>query len=135
MKTAYTFPPWLIVIAGTILATIINYNPLPFVTGAQFVFGNIIAVALTILFGWRAGLTCSLISTSVTYFSWGHALIFLPFSLEVLAIYFAISKQKNPLLVGVLYWFAIGWIIVGLEYYFFTDFLDSRASRDPLSVK
>jgi len=115
----------LIVIAGTILATIINLNPLPFVTGAQFIFGNIIAVALTILFGWRAGLSCSLIASSVTYFSWGHGLIFLPFSLEILAVHFAISKQKNPLLVGVLYWFAIGWIIVGLEYYFFADFLDS----------
>jgi signal transduction histidine kinase/CheY-like chemotaxis protein len=115
----------LIVIAGTILATIINLNPLPFVTGAQFIFGNIIAVALTILFGWRAGLSCSLIASSVTYFSWGHGLIFLPFSLEILAVHFAISKQKNPLLVGVLYWFAIGWILVGLEFYFFTDFLDS----------
>jgi signal transduction histidine kinase/CheY-like chemotaxis protein len=115
----------LIVVAGTLLATIMNAYPLPFVTGAQFVFGNIIAVALTILFGWRAGLTCSVISSAVTYFSWGHALILLPFSLEILAIHYAISKQKSPLLVGVLYWFSLGWIIVGLEYYFLADFLDS----------
>ena len=125
LKTTVTFPPWLIIIAGTLLATIMNAYPLPFVTGAQFVFGNIIAVALTILFGWRAGLTCSFISSTVTYFSWGHALIFLPFSLEILAIHYAISKQKSPLLVGVLYWFSLGWIIVGLEYYFLADFLDS----------
>ena len=125
MKTTYTFPPWLIVILGTILATIINSEPLPFFTGAQFVFGNIIAVALTILFGWRAGLTCSVISTAVTYFSWGHVLIFLPFSLEILSVHYAISKRKNPLLAGVIYWFSIGWVIVGLEYYFFTEFLDS----------
>ena len=125
MKATYTFPPWLIVIVGTLLATIINSYPLPFVTGAEFVFGNIIAVALTILFGWRAGLTCSVISTAVTYFSWGHALIFLPFSLEILSVHYAISKQKSPLLAGVIYWFSLGWIIAGLEYYFLTDFLDS----------
>jgi signal transduction histidine kinase/ActR/RegA family two-component response regulator len=125
LKTIYTFPPWLIIIVGTILATFINSHPLPFVTGAQFVFGNIIAVALTILFGWRAGLICSVISNTVTYFSWGHVLIFLPFSLEILSVHYAISKQKNPLLVGVLYWFSLGWILVGLEYYFFTDFIDS----------
>ena len=125
LKTTVTFPPWLIVIAGTLLASIINFYPLPFVTGAQFVFGNIIAVALTILFGWRAGLTCSLISTAVTYFSWGHVLIFLPFSLEILSVHYAISKQKSPLFAGVLYWFSLGWIIVGLEYYFLADFLDS----------
>jgi signal transduction histidine kinase/ActR/RegA family two-component response regulator len=125
LKANYTLPSWLIVIVGTVLATIINFNPLPFFTGSEFVFGNIIAVALTILFGWRAGLICSVISTSGTYLSWGHFLIILPFSLEILSVHFAILKHKNPLLVGIIYWFALGWIIVGLEYYFFTDFLDS----------
>jgi len=115
----------LILIVGTVLATVINFNPLPFFTGAQFIFGNIIAVAFTILFGWKAGLVCSVISSSATYLSWGHFLILLPFSLEILSVHFAILKRKNPLLAGVLYWFSIGWIIVGLEFYFFTDFLDS----------
>jgi signal transduction histidine kinase/CheY-like chemotaxis protein len=125
LKTNYALPPWLIIFAGTVLATIINFNPLPFFTDSQFVFGNIIAVALTILFGWRAGLICCAISTAGTYLSWGHFLVFLPFSLEVLLVHYAILKRKNPVLVGMLYWFSAGWIIVGLEYYFFTDFLDS----------
>jgi signal transduction histidine kinase/ActR/RegA family two-component response regulator len=125
MKINYTLPTWLIIIVGTVLATIINVNPLPFFTGSQFIFGNIIAVALTILFGWRAGLICTLISSSLTYLNWGHFLIFLPFSLEILSVHFAILKRRNPLLTGIFYWFSLGWIIVGLEYYFFTDFLDS----------
>jgi signal transduction histidine kinase/ActR/RegA family two-component response regulator len=118
-------PSWLIIIVGTVLATIINFNPLPFFTGSEFIFGNIIAVAITILFGWRAGLICSIISTAGLYLTWGHFPTFLPFSLEILFVHYAILKRKNPLLVGILFWFSFGWIIVGLEYYFFTDFLDS----------
>jgi hypothetical protein len=72
------------------------------------------------LFGWRAGLICSIISTAGLYLSWGHFPTFLPFSLEILSVHYAILKRKNPLLVGILYWFSFGWIIVGVEYYFFT---------------
>ena len=111
--------------AGVALASIINLNPLPFFTGSEFFFGNIIAVALTILFGWRAGLICSVISNASIYLSWGHVLIFLPFSLEILSVHYAVLKRQSPLLAGLIYWFSLGWIIVGLEYYFFTNFLDS----------
>jgi signal transduction histidine kinase/CheY-like chemotaxis protein len=125
LKKTYTLPYWLVLFAGIALASIINLNPLPFFTGSEFVFGNIIAVALTLLFGWRAGLICSVISSANTYLSWGHVLIILPFSLEILSIHYAILKRQNPLLVGIIYWFSLGWVIVGLEYYFLSDYLDS----------
>jgi len=33
------------------------------------------------------------------------------------------SRQKNPLIVGLIYWLSIGWIVVAIEFYYFSDFL------------
>lgn len=108
----------------TLLAVGINLFPITFFTGSVFVFGNIVAVAITLVFGWRFGLFCTLFSASIAYFNWGHFLLVLPFTGEIIAVAIAKSRKKSVVLWGLLYWATIGSAIAAIEYYWFTDYLD-----------
>ena len=121
---ATNFSRYSLIAFGFFVSIVLNYFPLSFFNGSELIFGNIIAVALTLLFGWRIGLFCCLVSGLVTYFSWLNLLVLLPFSIEVLVIGFAVAKKRSPLRYGVIYWLTLGWIIVGIEYFLFTDYLE-----------
>ena len=107
-----------------VFAIVLNFFPLPFFTGSALVFGNVLAVAVTVLFGLRIGLFTSLVASLATFTSWGHLLVVLPFLLEVLVVYWCAKRHQTPLFFGVLYWFTLGWLIVAIEYYYFTDYLE-----------
>ncbi len=106
-----------------VLAFVVNFFPIPFFTGSALVFGNVIAVAVTILFGLRLGFVVSLLAGLATYASWSHFLILLPFLLEIVVVHFGARRHQTPLLYGIIYWLTLGWVIVGIEYFLFTDYL------------
>ena len=76
----------MVIAVGVAIAALLNYFPIDFFTGSQLVFGNIIAVAMTLLFGLRYGVLCTLVAGGVTWFNWGHLYIVLPFLLEVCVV-------------------------------------------------
>ncbi|MBE1301304.1 MAG: response regulator [Alteromonadaceae bacterium] len=115
------------------LAMVCNYFPLPFFTGAQLVFGNVFAVALTILFGGRVGIACSILAGLVTYLNWQHLLVLLPFALEIFVIDWAKRKSKNFIFYGLAYWFSVGAALVAIEYYQLTVYMDE--TKNAIIVK
>lgn len=113
-----------VVIFGLIIsACIANYYTLPLFSGASLIFGNVIAVALTIVFGGRIGIFTSILASSVTYLNWSHFLSVPPFLFEVLVVYYCVTKSRSLLLWGCLYWLTLGVMIVSLLFFNFTDFL------------
>lgn len=111
------------ILLAILVALPLNYFSIHFFTGSELIFGNIIAVALALLFGFWPGIICSLIAGLITYLNWGNLFVVIPFLLEVVAISWAMSRQKNPLVVGLIYWLSIGWVVVAIEFYYFSDFL------------
>lgn len=124
-ETAVTEPKKhsLYIVLGIALAALLNYFPIDFFTGSQLVFGNIIAVALTLLFGLRYGVLCTLIAGGMTWFNWGHLFIVLPFLLEVAVMSWAYKRGRSPFLYGVRYWLTLGWVVVAAQYFLFSDYM------------
>ncbi|UAA39033.1 response regulator [Paraneptunicella aestuarii] len=110
--------------AFALLGAVINLFTVPFFTGAEFAFGNVIAVAVTLLWGWRYGLVCSIVASVATFWSWSHLLIVLPFAGEILALGYARAKQKHVIFAGLLYWITLGSAIVTVEYYWLSSYID-----------
>ena len=108
---------------GIGLACVLNYFPLDFFTGSQLVFGNVIAVAITLLFGFRYGAICTLLAGLVTWVNWQHFYILLPFFLEIAVIAWALKKGKSPFLYSIRYWSTLGWMIVALQYFVLSDYM------------
>jgi len=107
-----------------ILAAVINYYPLPFFTGSALIFGNVIAVAVTLVSGLRAGLITAVLAGCITYFNWQHLLVLPPFVIEVLVVQWAYRTERSPVFWGMMYWFSAGWLIVATEYFLLTNYLD-----------
>lgn len=107
---------------GTLLACIANYFPVDFFTGSQLIFGNVFVVAITLLLGLRYGLVACVLSGAVTWLSWQHLYVLLPFIGEVLVTSRARDKNKNPFLYGIGYWLTIGWVIVAIQYFTLSDY-------------
>lgn len=105
------------------VAIIINYFPLAFFTGSALVFGNIVALFATIVFGIRSGLAVSISSSIILYIHWDHLLAILPHAIEVVVIAWAIKQKRSILFVGTLYWLTLGSWIVAAEYFFLTEYL------------
>ncbi|MCY7296773.1 response regulator [Alteromonas sp. a30] len=114
-------------------ASIANLFPIPFFTGAELVFGNVIAVAVTLLLGWRYGVVCSVISAGMLYANWSHFFPILPFLGEVLSIAYARKNKKNALLWGIVYWCTIGITIVAIEYFWLSSYI--HATKEAIVVK
>lgn len=104
-----------------LLASIINYYPVVLIANAQLVLGNVVAVIVTLVYGWRYGLAISFLASLVLWPVWGQLLLTLPFVLEIAVVGWAGSRNRPVVQMGMLYWVTLGWIIVALEYYFFTD--------------
>ena len=122
MKRRSTIHHNIVFCFGTLLAAIANYFPIDFFTGSQLILGNIVVVALTLLLGLRYGLLACLISGAVTWFNWQHFYVLLPFLGEVCVTAWAREKNKNPFLYGIRYWLSIGWVIVAIQYFSFSDY-------------
>lgn len=113
----------MVIAVGVAIAALLNYFPIDFFTGSQLVFGNIVAVAMTLLFGLRYGVLCTLVAGGVTWFNWGHLYIVLPFLLEVFVVSSAYKKGRSPFLYGIRYWLLLGWIIVAVQYFLFSEYM------------
>lgn len=112
-----------IVVVFVLLGCTTHLFPIHFFTGAQIVLGNIFAVALTLLFGIRVGVLAAVLCSLILYINWQHFLAIVPFTMEVIAVAWAVKAKKNPIIIGALYWLTLGWLIVALEYYLFSDYM------------
>lgn len=118
------FNRFFVIFLAALTAIIVNYLPVPLFTGSELVFGNIIAVAITLLFGLRAGLFCTLLSSWVTFLSWANFVAITPFTIEIIVIHFAVRNNKNPFILGILYWLTLGWLIAAVQLAIFTNYLE-----------
>ncbi|MFD2166088.1 ATP-binding protein [Thalassotalea euphylliae] len=110
-----------------------NAFPVSLISGSELIFGNVLAVAVTLLFGIRAGLFVSLSASLVSYFNWDHFLLLAPFAIEILCVGYARKIKRSPLLAGLGYWCTLGVSIVAIEYIYFTDYLDE--TRNAIIIK
>lgn len=118
----YTEYVW--IIFGSVLAIILNINPISLVAGAEVVFGNAIAVALVIRYGLVAGIFVSLCASIAVSTVWAHYLAVIPNLLELFIVYVAVRFRQHPIVYGVGYWLTLGAIIVYFSYEYFTNFPD-----------
>ncbi len=109
---------------GSLLAVLLNLNPISLVAGAEVVFGNAIAVALVIRYGLAAGVFASLCASLSVSTVWGHYLAVIPNLLELVIVLVAVRYKRHPIVYGVLYWLSLGAIIVYLSYEYLVDFAD-----------
>jgi signal transduction histidine kinase/CheY-like chemotaxis protein/HPt (histidine-containing phosphotransfer) domain-containing protein len=105
-----------------IVACLLNYYAVPYFTGSELIFGNVIAVIVLFIYGLLPAVIISVVAGSAAYFNWGYVFNILPFLVEILVLHWAIRGSKNPIYIGILYWALFGWMIVGIEVFFFSDF-------------
>lgn len=118
-----TAPQKLLIFLIIIFACVVNYFPLPLVSGASLVFGNIFAVALTIVFGGSLGIITTVLASSITYLVWGHFLLIPPFVLEILVVAICVRIGRSPITWGGFYWLTFGASAVALLFFNLTDYL------------
>ena len=113
-------PRWPL-IPALILALVFNHFKIPFFSGSELIFGNILAIAVLFFYGFMPAFLISVIAGTITYFTWYTQLNILPNALEIIVLNWAISNRRNPLIVGMLYWSTIGWLMVAVSLYVFTE--------------
>jgi signal transduction histidine kinase/DNA-binding response OmpR family regulator/HPt (histidine-containing phosphotransfer) domain-containing protein len=114
-------PIWLLLFA-TALACLLNYFSVPFFIGSELIFGNVVAIVILFVYGLLPAVFVSLFSGLAAYFNWGYVFNIPPFLCEILVLHWAIINKKNPVYFGILYWASAGWIIIGAEGYFLSNF-------------
>lgn len=119
--TTNNLPKWPLIPAFAI-ACLLNYYSVVFFTGSELIFGNVIAVIVLFIYGLWPAVIISVVAGTVTYFNWGVIFNIPPFLLEILVLHWAIKSQENPVYFGMLYWALVGWIVVGIEVFFLSDF-------------
>lgn len=113
----------LFILIAMLLAVAINFIRLPLIAGAELVFGQAIALLITVRYGLRAGLLVSIAASLMTYFYWGHLYILLPYILEIFYVYWLQKRGKTLFYFVVFYWLSIGSAIVAVQYFWLGDFL------------
>ncbi|MBR8831795.1 MAG: Sensor histidine kinase RcsC [Chroococcopsis gigantea SAG 12.99] len=108
---------WILLAVLTIAAYLGNYFCLPLFFGVDFLFGNIFALIVVYLYGPFFGLLVALLSSSYTYFLWGHGYGAIIMTLEVLCVgLLAVRLKRSLVLLMLLYWLFVG---AGLAYIFY----------------
>jgi signal transduction histidine kinase/ActR/RegA family two-component response regulator len=113
----------LFVLIALILAVLINFIRVPLIAGAELVFGQAIALLITVRYGWRAGLLVSIAGSLTTYLHWEHLYALLPYILEVFYVYWLQKRGKTLFYFILFYWLTVGSVIVAIQYFWFSDFL------------
>ncbi|MDT0595503.1 ATP-binding protein [Glaciecola petra] len=116
-----------------ISAFLVNSYPISLVSGAELIFGNMFAIAITIRYGISAGLLVSICASLAISQIWGHYLSLLPNLIEILIVYIAIVKRKHPLIPCIIYWSTLGAIIVYFSYQYFTTYF--TLTKDAITLK
>jgi signal transduction histidine kinase/CheY-like chemotaxis protein len=114
---------YFLVVMSLLLAVVLNFIYIPLIAGAELVFGQAIALLVTVRFGWRSGLLVSIAASSITYLHWGHLYALLPYILEIFYVYWLQKQGKTLFYYVLLYWLSIGSAIVAIQYFWLSDFL------------
>lgn len=101
----------------------LNFIRLPLISGAELVFGQAIALFVTVRYGWRAGLLVSIAASLTTYIYSGHLYALLPYILEIFYVHWLQKRGKTLFYFVLIYWLIIGSAVVAIEYFWFSDFL------------
>jgi signal transduction histidine kinase/ActR/RegA family two-component response regulator len=111
------------ILIALLLAVAINFIRVPLIAGAELVFGQAIALLVTVRYGWRVGLLVSIAASLTTYLHWDHLYALLPYILEVFYVYWLQKRGKTLFYFVLFYWLSIGAAIVAIQYFWFSDFL------------
>lgn len=101
----------------------LNFIYVPLIAGAELVFGQAVALLVTVRFGWRSGFLVSIAASLTTYLQWGHLYALLPYILEIFYVYWLQKWGKTLFYYVLLYWLSIGSAVVAIQYFWFSDFL------------
>ena len=101
----------------------LNFIYVPLIASAELVFGQSIALLVTIRIGWRAGILVSIAASLTTYLHWGHLYALLPYMLEIFYIYWLQKRRKRLFYYVLFYWLSIGSAVVAVQYFWLGDFL------------
>ena len=113
------FLPQLSLILLTLGALLGNYFSIPLFYGVDLLFGGIFVVLTLLLHGTTKAVVIALISSSYTYYLWGHPYAIVLFTLEAIWLGWAGTRSKNwylPLW-DIVYWLVIGLPLVWGFYY------------------
>jgi len=111
------------ILTALILAVAINFTRVPLIAGAELLFGQAIALLVTVRYGLRAGVLVSIAASLPTYLHWGHLYALLPYILEVCYVYWLQKRRKTLFYYVLFYWLSIGSAIVATQYFLLSDFL------------
>ena len=104
---------YIILILALILACLLNFFTISLFTTAELIFGNVVAIIVLLLYGLRPALIISVISSLVTVLHWDIPTNVIPMGIEILVLYWALKRNKNPFFYGLIYWASAGWLIAG----------------------
>ena len=94
-----------------------NYFKLALFFGVDFLFGSIAVLIVVAIYGTFWGAIAAIISSSYTYFAWGHPYAIIIFTCEAIFIgLFLRKKSQNLLLLDGIYWLILGIPLVAIFY-------------------
>lgn len=94
-----------------------NYWKVTLFFGVDFLFGSIAVLLIVAIYGCWWGTVAAIISSSCTYFLWGHPYAMIIFTCEVIFVgLFLRKKSQNLLLLDGIYWVILGMPLVAIFY-------------------
>lgn len=104
-------------IAFGLAGFVLNWFKLEFFFNVDFIFGSILSMFALMRFGLVAGMTATLIAASCTSLLWHHPWAVIIFCAETLCTsQLRLSKDRDPVLNNVAYWFSGGIALVLFFY-------------------
>jgi signal transduction histidine kinase/DNA-binding NarL/FixJ family response regulator len=95
-----------------------NYFNVTLLFGVNFLFGSIAVLIIAYLYKTHWTILAALITSSYTFFLWGHPYAVIIFTLEAFFVAWLLPRQKhlNIVLLDSIYWIAIGMPLVWIFY-------------------
>ena len=104
-------------IAFGIAGCALNWLKLEFFFNVDFIFGSILSMFALMRFGLAAGMTATVLTASCTWFLWHHPWAVIIFCAETLCTsQLRLSKDRDPVLNNLAYWFSAGIALVLFFY-------------------
>lgn len=95
-----------------------NYLKYPVFFSIDFLFGSIFVMLVLQIFGVRAGVIAAFVTSTVTYYLWGHPYAIVIMTCEALAVGLLTTRKRLSLVVAdTVYWCFIGIPMTFLFYY------------------
>jgi signal transduction histidine kinase len=101
----------------TLLAYFGNIYKLPLFFGIDFLFGSIAVLIIARLYGCFSATLAAFLTSSPTFFAWGHPYAMLIFTAEALFVsWFLRDRKGNMVLLDAVYWSCIGIPLIWITY-------------------